>query len=94
MENNPDVVSMPMLMKLQKEFKTLKKMNEEEMSMLRAKNAYIKQKLNEESVLNITSLETIEPRRRIHQNIEASFERTQRRQQERSSTFFGTSIRK
>jgi len=40
MEDNPNVVSMVMLMRLQKEFETLKKTNEEEMSMLRTENAY------------------------------------------------------
>lgn len=76
MEDNPNVVSMVMLMRLQKEFETLKKTNEEEMSMLRTENAYKQQKLNEETILNTTSLETVEPRIRIHQSTynEASFE--------------------
>jgi len=52
--------------------------------------------LNEEIVLNRTSLETVEPRRRIYESeySEPSFEATQRRRSETSSTFFGTSMRR
>ena len=61
-------MSMTMLIRLQEEFDTLKKTNEEEISMLRSKNAYMKQNLNEETILNKTSLETVKLRGRIHQS--------------------------
>jgi len=54
-------MSMAMLTQLQREFETLKKSNEEELSMLRAENAYMRRKMNEETVLN-TSFETFQPR--------------------------------
>jgi len=54
-EDNPNAMSMAMLMKLQKEFETLNRNNDRELSMLRSKNAYMKQKLNEETILNTTS---------------------------------------
>jgi len=55
-----DNVSMPMtmLIQLQKEFEMLKKSNEEELSALRAKNARMRRKLQEETVLN-SSFETV-----------------------------------
>jgi len=59
-------MSMAMLMRLQHEFETLKKNNEKELSMLRAENAYLNQKLNEETILNTTSYETVQPRAHIH----------------------------
>jgi len=68
MEYNPNAMSMTMLIRLQEEFDTLKKTNEEEISMLRSKNAYMKQNLNEETILNKTSLETVKLRGRIHQS--------------------------
>jgi len=95
-EDNQNDMPMAMFMRLQEEFETLKKNNEEKLSMLRAENAYMKQKLNEETVLNATSYETIQPRARIHKSIynEASFEATRRRQSETSCTFFRTFIRR
>jgi len=88
-KDNPNAMSMAMLMRLQEEFETLKKNNKKEISMLIAENVYMKQKLNEETVLNTISLETVEPRRHIHQSTynEACFEVTQRRQLEISSTY-------
>ena len=59
---------MAMLMQLQREFETLKKSNEEKLSMLRAEKAYLKRKLNEETILN-TSFETVQPRTHIHQRV-------------------------
>jgi len=58
-----DNLSMPMamLVQLQKEFEMLKKSNEEELSMLRAKNAHMRRKLQEETILN-SSFETVQPR--------------------------------
>jgi len=93
-EDNLNAMSMVMFMRLQEEFQTLKRNNEEELTMLRAENVYMKQKLNEETILNTTSLEIVEPIRRIHQSTynEASFEATQKRRQETSRTFFGTSV--
>ena len=41
------MMSMAMLIQLQKEFEMLKKSNEEELSMLRAENAHMKRKLQE-----------------------------------------------
>jgi len=75
-----------MLMQLQREFETLKKSNEEELSMLRAENTYMRWKLNEEIVLN-TSFETVQPRTQIHQRVhnEESFEATRRRLLEASA---------
>jgi len=61
-------MSMAMLIRLQEEFETLKKNNEEEWSMLRAKNAYMKWKMNEETVLNTISFEIVQLRARIHHN--------------------------
>jgi len=63
-----NVMSMTMLKELQKEFEILKKSNEEELSMLRAKNAYMKRMLNEDFFLN-TSFETVQPRTQIHQRV-------------------------
>ena len=57
-----------MLMILQEEFETLEKNNEEKLSMLRAENAYMKRKLNEETTLNTTSYEIVQPRPCIHQS--------------------------
>ena len=87
-------MSMAMLMRLQEEFETLKRNNEEELNMLRDENAYMKQKLNEETILNTTSLDIVDLRRHIHQSTynEASFEVMQRRRPKTSSTFFGTFV--
>ena len=41
-EENQNAMSMVMLRRLQEEFETLKKNNEEELSMLRVENAYMK----------------------------------------------------
>ena len=46
-EDNQNMMSMAMLIQLQKEFEMLKKSNEEELSMLRAENAHMKRKLQE-----------------------------------------------
>jgi len=51
--DNQNAMSMAMLKQLQKEFELLKKSNEVELSMLRAENAYMKRKLNEETILNV-----------------------------------------
>ena len=52
MEHGGDQNAMPMIMlkELQKEFEILKKSNEEELSILIAENAYMKRKLNEETI--------------------------------------------
>jgi len=78
--DNQNAMSMAMFMQLQREFETLKKSNEEELSMLRAENVYMKRKLNEETILN-TSLETVQPRTPIHQRVhnEQSFEVTRKK---------------
>jgi len=87
-------MSMAMLVQLQKEFEMLKKNNEEELSMLRAENAHMRRKLQEETVLN-SSFETVQPRahvnKRIHHN-ESS--QTKRRLLENSGGFTGASSRK
>jgi len=88
-----DNVNMPMamLVQLQKEFEMLKKNNEEELSMLRAENAHMRRKLQEETVLN-SSFETVQPRaqmnERLHHN-ESS--QTKRRLLETSGVFSGAS---
>jgi len=88
--SNTDVVPKAMLMRLQLKIETLKKNNEEEMSMLRAENVHIKQKLNEETVLNTTFLKIVELMGHIHKSTynEASFEATQSRGKVKSSMFF------
>jgi len=93
--DNQNSMSMAMLMQLQREFETLKKSNEEELSMLRTENAYMKRKLNEETILN-TSFETVQPRTHIHQMVhnEESFETTRKRIPETSSIFVGISVRR
>jgi len=55
-------------MQIDKEFEWLKKSNEDELSMLRAENAYMKRKLNEETILN-TSFETVQSRTQVHQRV-------------------------
>jgi len=62
--------------------------------MLRVEDAYIRRKLNEEIVLNI-SFETVQPRARIHQSTynEESCEVTRRKLTETSGMFVRTSIR-
>jgi len=64
--------------------------------MLRVEKAYMKRKLNEETILNTTSYETVQLRACIHHSTynEASFEATRRRQSETSCTFFGTYVRR
>jgi len=54
---------MPMIIfvQLQQEIEALKKNNEENLSMLRVENAYIRRRLNEETILNI-SFEIVQPR--------------------------------
>jgi len=70
-EDNQNMMSMAMLIQLQKEFEMLKKNNEEELSMLRAENAHMKRKLQEDTVLN-SSFEIVQPRipanERVHNN--------------------------
>ena len=91
-----DNVNMPMamLVQLQKEFEMLKKNNEEEISMLKAENAHMRRKLQEETVLN-SSFETVQPRaqmnERLHHN-ESS--QTRRRLLENSGVFTRASSRK
>ena len=65
-----DNVNMPMamLVQLQKEFEMLKKNNEEELSMLRAENAHMRRKLQEETVLN-SSFETVQPRIQVNERL-------------------------
>ena len=65
-----DNVNMPMamLVQLQKEFKMLKKNNEEELSMLRAENAHMRRKLQEEMVLN-SSFETVQPGIQVNERL-------------------------
>jgi len=65
-----DNISMPMtmLVQLQKEFEMLKKSNEEALSMLRAENARMRRKLQEETVLN-SSFETVQPRAQVNEKI-------------------------
>ena len=91
-----DNVSMPMtmLMQLQKEFETLKKSNEEELSVLRAENARMRRKLQEETILN-ASFETVQPRAQVNERIyhnESS--QTKRRLLGDSEVFAGASSRK
>ena len=86
---------MAMLMQLQREFETLKRSNEEKLSMLRAENAYMKRKLNEETNLN-TSFETVQPRTHVHQRVhnEKRFETTRERIPETSGIFVGIFVRR
>ena len=93
-EDNPNMMSMTMLIQLQKEFEMLKKSNEEELSMLRAENAHMKRKLLEETILN-SSFEIVQPRipanERVHNN---EIFQTKRRLPETSGVFIGISSRK
>ena len=94
-EDNQNMMSMAILIQLQKEFEMLKKnINEEELSMLRAENAHMKRKLQEETILN-SSFETVQPRipanERVHNN--ECFQ-TRRRLLETSGAFTGISSRK
>ncbi|XP_068466727.1 uncharacterized protein [Phaseolus vulgaris] len=86
---------MAMLIQLQEEFETLKKSNEEELSMLRVENAYMRQRLNEETVLN-ASLETFQPRTHVNEreNKEESFGVTQRKLPEISGIAVKTPARR
>ncbi|XP_068490511.1 uncharacterized protein [Phaseolus vulgaris] len=91
-----DNVNMPMamLVQLQKEFETLKKNNEEELSMLRAENAHMRRKLQEETILN-SSFETVQPGIQVNERLyhnESS--QTKRRWLENSGVCAGTSSRK
>ena len=87
-------IPMAMLVQLQKEFETLKKNNEEELSMLRAENAHMRRKLQEETILN-SSFETDQPRVQMNERLyhnESS--QTKRILLENSGAFAGTSSRK
>jgi len=91
-----DNLSMPMamLVQLQKEFEMLKKSNEEELSMLRAENAHMRRKLQEETVLN-SSFETVQPRAQVNERIHHNeSSQTKRRLLENSGVFAGASSRK
>ena len=91
-----DNVSMPMtmLVQLQKEFEMLKKSNEEELSMLRAENARMRRKLQEETVLN-SSFETVQLRAQVNERIHHNeSSQTKKRLLEDSEVFAGTSSRK
>jgi len=94
-EDCQNAMTMAMLIQLQEEFETLKKSNEEELSMLRAENAYMRQRLNEEIVLN-ASLETFQLRTHVNQreNKEESFGVTQRKLPEISGIVVGTPARR
>ena len=88
------IIPMAMLVQLQKEFETLKKNNEEELSMLRAENAHMRRKLQEETILN-SSFETDQPRVQMNERLyhnESS--QTKRILLENSGAFAGTSSRK
>ncbi|XP_068483426.1 uncharacterized protein [Phaseolus vulgaris] len=93
--DNQNSMSTAMLIQLQREIETLKKSNEEELSMLRAKNAYMKRKFNEETILN-TSFETVRPRIHIRQRVhnEERFETTRKKIPETSGIFVGISVRR
>ena len=90
-EDCQSVMTMAMLIQLQEEFETLKKSNEEELSMLRAENAYMRQRLNEETMLN-ASLDTFQSRTHVNQreNKEESFGVTQRN----TSHYYGNTSQK
>jgi len=92
---NQNNISMVMFVQLQQEFEALKKNNEEELSILRAENAYMRRRLNEEIVLK-TSFETVQPRACIQQSVynEESFEVTRWKLSETSGTFAGTTVRR
>jgi len=95
-EEQADNVSMPMtmLIQLQKEFEMLKKSNEEELSMLRAENARMRRKLQEETVLN-SSFETVQLRAQVNERIHHNeSSQTKKRLLEDSEVFAGTSSRK
>ncbi|XP_068483271.1 uncharacterized protein [Phaseolus vulgaris] len=84
---------MAMLVQLQKEFEMLKKNNEEELSMLRAENAHMRRKLQEETVLN-SSFETVQPGIQVNERMYNENSQTRRRWLENSGVCAGTSSRK
>ncbi|XP_068461731.1 uncharacterized protein [Phaseolus vulgaris] len=90
-----DNVNMPMamLVQLQKEFEMLKKNNEEELSMLRAENAHMRRKLQEETVVN-SSFETVQPGIQVNERIYNENSQTRRRWLENSGVCAGISSRK
>ena len=91
-----DNVSMPMtmLIQLQKEFEMLKKSNEEELSVLRAENARMRRKLQEETVLN-SSFETVQLRAQVNERMHHNeSSQTKKRLLEDYEVFAGTSSRK
>ncbi|XP_068479118.1 uncharacterized protein [Phaseolus vulgaris] len=81
---------MAMLMQLQEELETLKKSNEEELSMLRAENAYMRQRLNGETALNTSPRNFVNER----ENKEESFGVTQRKIPETSGVAVETPVRR